>query len=158
MRDIYTLMQNHADELFYAPYRLAQDAIGETDGGIASLFECDLSDHGSGLANAGAHLVVQTILEHVGEADFVRRAKWLAPPDVAQRFASAELLTKDAIPEIAAEVASTWHEMLKGVFTEVPSEQIDDCLQATTNAATEYLKVQYVYTDEHNGSFGPGRS
>lgn len=155
MRDIQPLMEKHADEVFYAPYRLAQTAIGETDGGIASMFECDFSDHGSGLANAGAHLVVQTILEHVDEADFVERAKWLETPELAQRFERAELLTADAIPEISEDVTSVWHDTLKRVFPEVPPENIDACFQATTAAVNKYLKLQHIYSDEFNADEGP---
>lgn len=148
MNDIHSFLARYADDVFHLPYLLAQDAIGETDGGIASLFEDDGCDYGSGFANAGGHLIVETLLRHFPADEIVDRVASIEKPEIAQRFESAELLTKDAIPQIAEDVTRLWHESLAGAFPEI-SEEIGDGSPSTSRAVAKYLKLQHAYTNEH---------
>ncbi len=152
MSDIYKFLERYADDVFHLPYLLTQDAIGETDGGIASLFECDLSDYGSGFANAGGHYVVSTLLTYFPPDEIVDRIATIEVPEIKQRFETAELLTKASIPEIAEDVTHKWHAALQKAFPEIAGH-IGDRSPSTSRAVVEYLKVQYVYTDEHNQKF-----
>ncbi|NTF17115.1 hypothetical protein G6L37_01555 [Agrobacterium rubi] len=154
MTDIHSFLERYADDVFRLPYVLAQDAIGETDGGIASLFESDGRDYGSGFANAGGHLVIETIFKHFPSDEIVDRIANAETPEILQRFANAELLTKDAIPQIADDVTRLWHAELQRTFPEIASE-IGDFSPSTARAVTKYLKLQHAYTIEHNQSFGP---
>jgi hypothetical protein len=152
MSDIYKFLERYADEVFHLPYLLAQDAIGETDGGIASHFECDVSDYGSGFANAGGNYVVSTLLTYFPPDEIVDRIAKIEVPEIKQRFETAELLTKASIPEIADDVTRTWHAALQKAFPEIAGH-IGDFSPSTSRAVTKYLKMQHVYTTEHNEGF-----
>lgn len=152
MQDIYTFLERYADEVFHLPYLLTQDAIGETDGGIASLFECDGRDYGSGFANAGGHHVISTLLTYFPPDEIIDRIAKIEVPEIRQRFENAELLTKASIPEIAEDVTRTWHAALQKAFPEIAGH-IGDGSPSTNRAVTEYLKIQYAYTTEHNERF-----
>lgn len=154
MKDINSFFERYADDFFHLPYLLAQDAIGETDGGIASLFECDGREYGSGFANAGGHRVAETIFRHFPSDVIVDRLATAKAPEIRQRFENAELLTKDAIPEIADDVTRKWHGVLQQTFPEIAG-LIGDFSPSTASAVTKYLKVQHAYTIEHNGVSAP---
>jgi hypothetical protein len=146
--------ERYGDEIFHLPYLLAQDAIGETDGGIAGVFESDSREHGSGFANAGGHYVIESILARFPSDEVIDRinhANQHDKPEIEQRFASAELLTKAAIPAIAHDVARLWHATLARAFPEIGG--LEASSPSTIRALEAYLKVQYAYTDEHEASF-----
>jgi hypothetical protein len=152
MSDIYKFLERYADDVFHLPYLLTQDAIGETDGGIASIFECDGSDYGSGFANAGGDYVVSTLLTHFPPDEIVDRIAKIEPPEITQKFKTADLLTKASIPEIADDVTRVWHGALQKAFPEIAG-QIGDFSPSTARAITKYLKMQYIYTIEHDQGF-----
>lgn len=149
------LITKYSEELFHIPYLLTQNAIGETDGGVASIFE-ETAD-GSGFADAGGEYVIDAILKSVGEQDFVdgivnlyHKASEFEPL-VKQRYDDAEYLIKADIPSICEEVAVVWHNALKGTFPTIEAADIDKCLPQTKRALSAYLDVQYAYTKEFNG-------
>ncbi len=152
MSDINAFLERYADDVYHLPYILTQDAIGETDGGIASLFECDGSDYGSGFANAGGHHVIETILRYFPADEIVDRLAKTRKPEIKQRFENSELLTKDSIPEIAEDVTRLWHAALQKTFPEIAG-QIGDHSPSTTRAVVKYLKFQHIYTAEHEQGF-----
>lgn len=152
MSDINAFLERYADEVFHLPYLLAQDAIGETDGGIASLFECDGRDYGSGFANFGGNYVVSTLLTYFPPDEIVDRLAKTEVPEIRQRFEKAELLTKVSIPEIAEDVTRTWHAALQKTFPEIAGH-IGDRSPSTARAVTKYLEFQYIYTTEHEEGF-----
>jgi hypothetical protein len=152
MNDIHTFLARYADEVFFLPYRLAQDAIGETDGGIAALFESDGREYGSGFANAGGHSIIETLLRHFPGDEIVDRLAAATVPEITQRFASSELLTKETIPSIAHDVTRLWHKALAKTFPEI-ADAIGDGCSSSDRAVTAYLKFQHVYTSEHEQSF-----
>lgn len=153
MKDINSFFERYADDVFHLPYLLAQNAIGETDGGIAGLFECDGRDYGSGFANAGGHHVIETIFQHFPADEIVDRIAKVKAPEIRQRFENSEMLTKAAIPEIAEDVTRLWHGELQKTFPEIAGH-IGDFSPSTARAVTKYLKVQHAYTIEHNQGFG----
>lgn len=152
MQDIYTFLERYADDVFHLPYVLAQTAIGETDGGIASLFECDGRDYGSGFANFGGHYVVSTLLTYFPPDEIVDRLAKTEVPEIKKRFENAELLTKASIPEIAEDVTRTWHAALQKTFPEIAGH-IGDRSPSTARAVNKYLEFQCIYTREHEQGF-----
>lgn len=154
MTDINAFLERHAEEIFHVPYYLAQEAIGETDGGIASLFESDGSGYGSGFANAGGHRVVEILLREFPTDVITDRVAAIAMPQIEVRFESAEKLTKDAIVPIAEEVTKLWHGALQQAFPEV-ANQIGDYSPATVRALKKYLDFQHIYTEEHDNAAAP---
>lgn len=154
MKDIHSFLERYAEDFFHLPYLLAQDAIGETDGGIASLFESDCRDFGSGFANAGGHVIAETIFGHFPSDVIVDRLANAEAPEIRKRFEDAELLTRASIPEIADDVTRKWHGILQKTFPEIAGK-IGDYCPATARAVTAYLKVQHAYSLEHNGADAP---
>jgi hypothetical protein len=150
MTDIRPFMEKHADAVFQLPYALAQNAIGETDGGLASLFECDLSDYGSGFANAGGNRIAEALLRHYPVDEIVDRIAGIAMPDIAQRFETPDHLTRESFASIADDVVELWHGALKRAFNVVPDApvDIDASRHASLRAVTKYLKFQHIHSDE----------
>jgi hypothetical protein len=154
MADIYKFIEEYAPTtLFHIPYWLAQTAIGEESGDIASIFECDFSDYDSGFANAGGDRVIEVLLANFEPDEIIKRLDAVAMPDIKRYFDTAELMTKAEIPEIAEEVTRKWHETLAVAFPEIAGE-IGSSFGDSTDAVTKYLKFQYVYSDEHENG-GP---
>jgi hypothetical protein len=148
MPDIETFLESHSHEVFYLPYLLAQVAIGETDGGIAGLFESDGCDYKSGFANAGGHHVISKLFEHFPEDEILDRLAKIETPEIQQRFESAELMTEASILEISEEVTRLWHGALQKAFPEIAGH-IGDWSASTRRAVERYLKFQHIYSDEY---------
>lgn len=154
MKDIYSFLERYADEVYHLPYLLAQDAIGETDGGVAGLFECDGRDYGSGFANAGGHNVIETLLQYFPADEIIDRIAKIEKPEIRQRFDEAEQLTRASIPEISDDVTRKWHGALQKAFPEIAGH-IGDFSPSTARAVTKYLMFQHIYSLEHVGTPAP---
>lgn len=157
MTDTRTFLDLYADDIFHLPYLLVQETISQNDGGIADLFESDDRDHGSGFANAGGYYVVGTLLRHYPADEVADRIATIDKPDIRKRFVDADLLTKEAIPEIAHEVARLWHGAMQKVFPEIAHE-IGDSSPSTVRALTAYLKLQHCYTTEYADNVSRART
>jgi hypothetical protein len=153
MKDIHSFLERYADDLFHIPYLLAQDAIGETDGGLASHFECDFSNYGSGFANAGGFFVAETLLRYFPADEIIDRVSAMKAPEIRKRFEDSQLLTAASIPEIADDVTRLWHGALQKAFPEI-SGHIGDFSPTTARAVTKYLKFQHACTVE--SGYAPG--
>lgn len=156
---IAELMKRHAEELFLIPYYIAQTAIGEDDGGIASLFEADDQGFRSGFANAGGDRVINALLEYVASDEVVERVAMIRTPDIDQRFESSVSMLEASIGDISDDVTSKWHEALKAAFPEVPAEKIDNQYGFSKDAVSAYLQFQHSYSNEakqkHNTGMTP---
>ena len=150
MTDPTSFLEKHAEDIFHMPYYLAQTAIGETDGGIASLFEADTRDCGSGFANAGGHEVAAALLEALPQEEIVRRLGVMAMPDVEQCFASAELLVSSAITDIADDVVAKWHSALSNAFPEAA----DGISAAPTTVETRFVPISGYSTPTRTNTTG----
>ena len=138
-----------SEVLFFLPYFLAQTAIGQTDGGVAGLIETDSRGYDSMFANFGGGMLVTTILEHVSESDIVSRLSNAneTPPGIEVFFDDCIKMTKDKIPEIVDAVRTSWFEVLKTTFPEVPPEAIDAHNRNVDQPLKHYLDFEYSYSD-----------
>lgn len=160
MTDLKQFFHKHADDTFFIPYVLTQQAISETDGGVAGMFEGDAcGDYESGFGDAGGADVIEAVLEHIEQDVFLERIKLLnashgeLEAQVTVRSQTDETFTKADIPLVAEEVAGLFHDSLKKIFPEVSADAIDITLASTKAAVRKYLKLQYTYTEEHKGQF-----
>lgn len=141
-------IRRNAEEIYQGVYYTAQTAIGEEDGGIASMFEEESHGYGSGFANAGGAKVIEKILAHVQADDLIERIMSIPSPDIEKRFETSEHMLKSLIDEIADDVATKWHDALKRAFPEVPASDIDSAYADTKSAVSAYLSYQHTYSIE----------
>lgn len=151
MHDIRAFFVRYSSEIFHLPYYLAQTAIGEDEGAAAGLFDCDSRGYGSGFANAGGHVVVETLLDHFEANEIIARVTAMEELDIEVRFERPELMTRDSIEGIAEDVARLWHKALAQSFPEV-AEIVGDPNPSSIRAVRAYLEFRHAYSDEYRSA------
>jgi hypothetical protein len=135
----------HRDTLFHAAYHMAQSAIGELDGGVASLYDDSRFGYHDTFANEGGAGPINAILEYVGGLDLVHRLQAAEVPHVDQ----FDGVSGEAILEIAQQVTTQWIAFLLQQFPEVPGDQIRNTANDAESAFAHYLRFEQAYTDAY---------
>ena len=141
-------IESNSEAIFHLPYYAAQTAIGEDDGGMASLFEDDGQGYNSGFANAGGALVIEKLLAYETPDAVLEGVATMPTPQMEQRFETSEHMLRSSIEEIAEDVTTKWHDALKSAFPAVPAAEIDSAFDESKSAVSAYLGFQYAYSIE----------
>jgi hypothetical protein len=144
--------------LFTEAFVLAQNAIGEQDGGIAAAWDDTVRGYQSTFANECGAKIFETILKTVSQEEVAERMCLAATPEITKHFEDAAQLTSSAIDEIAEEVGQTWLSLLEYTFPEVAKADLVAHLPSVVETVNDYLQEQYRYSEEYEATRGMGRS
>ncbi|MBY3433696.1 hypothetical protein HFN89_05985 [Rhizobium laguerreae] len=136
------LITTNRSVLFHAAYYTAQSAIGEEDGGVASLYEDNEIGYRETFANQGGAKPINVILGHLTGMEVVQRLAAGGEPDIQP----VDEVSDEALPGIAKSVAAAWIGFLQQQFPEVPANEIVATTYDAEKAFLHYLTFEQEFS------------